>query len=107
MDQPQITPGQNGYMAELTQRDYGQNPWQVEDFSHQIDQGQKNMQGMQGKMDQFAQASSPYPSFPNSAGLGSQNAYSQGGQSGSVIAPPTSGTTTVNPWSFQGEALSR
>jgi hypothetical protein len=66
-------------------------------------------QGVQQPLPQ--QPQSEYPSFPNSLGLGSQvpfnNPPSPGYQGGQVINQPMLGGAAFNPWSLQGEAMSR
>lgn len=123
--QPQITPGQNGYLAPLTQSDYGANPWastpgETEAIQTQVNQGTQNVQNMATAGANYAQQSAPYPSYPNSAGLGSQNAFgapavqvdatnaaSSSAVSAASATPTDSGSRGFNPWSLRGEAMSR
>lgn len=106
----QITPGQNGYMGLLPEQTYAPNPWSglAEQDQMQADKAMsgpsQNMQTMQTMQAQYSKQA--YPSFPNEAGVGSQNAFQM--QSSHPPQPMISqGTSNVNPWSFQGEALSR
>lgn len=106
MDKPQITPGQNGYLAPLEQTNW-KNPWtdiaQADSGIAQagVTQGQQDLAGLQSQMQSYSQQSSPYPSYPNAGGLGSQQAFGP-----SQPAPAVAGSST-NPWSFQGEANAR
>lgn len=81
-------------------------------------QGQLQSQSMQ-MMGQLGQQQNSYPSYPNSAGAGSQMS---GYNMNQMQSPPTQGTVGApasqsinpytasqgfNPWSMQGEAMSR
>lgn len=114
MNQPQITPGSNGYLAPLEQVNYT-NPWAApaaQDSAQipgMLAKGRANLSGLQSQMSGM-QNMDQYPSFPNSGGLGSQQAYAnqppvQSQQQ--YQASPTPMTTGANPWSFQGEAMAR
>lgn len=121
MNQPQITPGSNGYLAPLPQQNW-ENPWagiasaDSATAATGVPEGMQNLQGMQDASAQYSQMSAPYPSFPNSAGLGSQNAFSAapptpafapspGVHGGSEFSPPVS--QGFNPWSLSGESNAR
>lgn len=117
-----ITYDASGYVGWAPQVDYGTNPWQVDDVTGQMQAGTQNLQNMGAAAQNYSNASSPYPTLPNSAGLGSQNAF-QPPQSSNVGAPslqanpqtggsplytpPDAGSRGFNPWSLQGEAMSR
>lgn len=124
MDQPQITPGSNGYQATVAIPDYGPNPWagQVQGdsayASQQTAQSQQALGAAQQTMTNYSNATAPYPTYPNSAGVGSQNAFGSAPPQAASPAPATPtisgdgmlGTTTssgFNPWSLKGEALAR
>jgi hypothetical protein len=119
MNQPQITPGQGGYLAPLQQREW-KNPWMDVASSDAtmaqegIQQGQGKIESMQGQLESYQQQSGAYPSFPNSGGFGSQNPFAgtpeeQGKPSMNVPSQnssplPDSGSRGFNPWSLEGEA---
>lgn len=127
MDQPQITPGSNGYLAPMAVPNYGPNPWQgmipgdSQAATAGLQQGQQNLQSMGQGMTSYANTSGgAYPTFPNSAGLGSQdggNSSVQAAQAPAAApsAPAPDFSTALsdassrggNPWSFKGEAMSR
>lgn len=121
MDHPQITPGSNGYLAPI-QGSTATNPWAIDDTSQAISQGNQNLAQMQTGIQNYAQSSAPYPTFQNSAGIGSQSAFSgppptsqpalqvdasNQGSSSVAAQQPYMGSTGFNPWSLKGEALSR
>lgn len=126
MNLPSITPGQNGYLDALPQQNYT-NPWAgvgEQDQAYataQQGQSQQNMNNMQQTYNNYAGQTAPYPTFPNSAGLGSQNAYAQPQPEISPMITPSLGgsqntdsnlnTNTslrgANPWSLSGEANAR
>ena len=112
----------NGYLNFLPTPDYGTNPWSS---FVQTQQGNVNtaqnaassmipgmQQQLQGQMQAYSQTinANAYPSFPNAGGLGTQAGYgaapAQTSQSNSNQSdgPVPRG---LNPWSLQGEALSR
>jgi hypothetical protein len=113
------TPGQNGYEGSYSLGSPVQNPYQAS-----IQQGEQQMQGYEnnyntqmpgmtqqlGQMNQagqnYATQSSAYPSYPNSAGAGSQTA-GQPEQQQANINPTTGGTYGLTPWSLVGEANTR
>lgn len=73
---------------------------------------QSQFSSMQG-MDTQGQA---YPSFPNAGGFGSQNPYAASTPPPAASTPaampmmnasPTPTSSSFNPWSLQGEAMSR
>ena len=116
MNQPQITPGQNGYMPMLEQRNWV-NPWSGLAESDQavaaagVKEGAANLQNIQAQID-----AESYPSFSNKYGAGSQEPFpAQQGDSqglglsfGSAKAAPNLTTSPgFNPWSIQGEANAR
>lgn len=98
---PQITPGSNGYQAMLDTQ-VAANPWTglaASDAGMAQSgalQGQANVAGLQGQMDQYQAQSTPYPSFP--AALS---------QAPSPQPTPDSGSRGFNPWSTIGESNSR
>lgn len=100
---PQITPGENGYLAPISLSPW-ENPYTPQATAHQsyadtqLPKIQNNIQSMSQKAQK-----SDYPTFPNAFGLGSQNAFSST-QSQPTI---TTGSQSFNPWSLQGEALAR
>lgn len=114
----QITPGQDGYQALLEIPDYGENPYSAiaqQSFQQMQASGQAAQQGVEAAMgkiesqgQQLAKMQSGYPSFPNDFGLGSQQ-VSQAPPQASAPPPagPSSASSGMNPWSMQGEALSR
>lgn len=124
MNQPQITPGSNGYQSTVAIPDYGPNPWSgmipgdSQAAQTGVQQGLQNLQGQAQGMTDYANLTSPYPTFPNSAGLGSQSAFGQVSQASAppMAAPQSSDVASAlsesssrggNPWSFKGEAMSR
>lgn len=104
----------HGYINYLTPN-YGSNPWSSQAGSQQNqymasasaaampNQGQ----GYQNLQTQLQQYQSQYPSFPNSMGLGSQVPYQSTAQPQQAPLEPTNTSRGFNPWSLQGEALSR
>jgi hypothetical protein len=114
----------DGYLQQMAVPDYGPNPWaqattdannQLQNSSYQsaigIPQGQWNIQNQQGQMDSFAKSSGVgYPTFPNSAGIGSQVPFAAPQQQQQPAQSPItadSGSRGFTPWSLSGEALSR
>ena len=111
----------NGYLNFLPTPDYGTNPWssfvqsQQGNFNSAQNAASTMIPGMQqqlqGQMQAYQQAIDPslYPSFPNAGGLGTQAGYSaapaQTQQSSNQADGPV--PRGLNPWSLQGEALSR
>lgn len=101
--------------------DYGTNPWasltDQANASLQASQGaQAQLPGIQSRVNALSgQAQSlakpdPYPSFPNSSGIGSQIPYptapSAPEQAGPTPMDPNASSRGFNPWSLTGEALS-
>ncbi len=97
---PEMTPGENGYQSKLEQTDWGTNPWDGIGTEQAVESGTK--QGQQNISQMGNKLSSLYPTFQNSMGLGTGTAYQA-----QSPAQPTSNNTGMNPWSLQGEALTR
>jgi len=111
----------NGYLNFLPTPDYGANPWSsfVQSQQGNVNAAQGAAAGipgmqqqLQSQMQAYQQAinANAYPSFPNAGGLGTQTGYSS--------APPAQNQNSnqqsdgpvprgLNPWSLQGEGLSR
>lgn len=130
-DTSHVTYDSNGYAQMLAPQNWGANPFSAginaantqmnQDGSYGAGQAQAYQQNMGKMQSQYAGIqgldSSSYPTFPNSGGFGSQSAFgeapatpsiSQGmGSAPLAQAAPMSGSTGFNPWSLQGEALSR
>jgi hypothetical protein len=122
MDQPQMTPGQNGYLPALP-TPVNSNPWSgaaatdAAQIPGQVQSGMQGLAGMQGQMQQYGQMSGAYPTYPNQGGFGSQDAFgsSQGGSQAIAAGPaqesapaaPMAADRGFNPWSLTGEANAR
>lgn len=109
---------QNPYASQI-QGQESQYTNQASQYSAQLPQMQQQMaQGQQG-VNNFQSNSSSYPSYPNSAGAGSQTAGQaipqvaapsmQGSGDAGVGTDMTAADTShgFNPWSLQGEAMTR
>lgn len=121
---PTLTPGSNGYLAVPAPTDYGANPWasapgETAQIQTQVDQGTQNVQDMGSAMQTYATQSAAYPSFPNSAGVGSQSAFGAAPAQapalqanpqnawGAMQDPVNSNSQGFSPYSLRGEAMSR
>ena len=129
----QSTPGDLTFTPQYNSQGYqanyaynpGANPWDsilsqgqnMAGQDQQLSQNQMNLsqQNLQSQMQQASQFGSQYPSYPNAAGAGNQ-------QAGQMQAPPMEGAGSqglgstqypdptsrgFNPWSLTGEAMSR
>lgn len=102
-------PNKSGYLPMLPVPEMGENPYSAAATASQshlntalgfMGQLPEMQQNLQSRMQAFEQKSQ-YPSFPNEAGLGSQQPFTP--------AATTALTTGAGftPWTLQGEALSR
>ena len=110
----------NGYLNFVPTPDYGTNPWtsvsQAQQGNYNTAQNAAATQipGMQNQLqsqvDAYNQAinANAYPSFPNAGGLGTQAGYGTAQpQTSDSNSQPGTRPRGLNPWSLQGEALSR
>lgn len=67
----------------------------------QASASQQTQMGLQNQFNQMQGLDSAYPSFPNSAGLGTQTGYSPGTSGGAPVVQNS------NPWMFQGDSNAR
>lgn len=82
-----------------------------EDIYSGMEQGQNNLMGMADQYNALA-TQDQYPSFPNQAGLGSQNAFmptqsAAPQQKAQLDTAPMNAPGGPNPWMLSGEALAR
>ena len=111
----------NGYINFLPTPDYGTNPWtsvsqgQQGNFNTAQNAAATMIPGLQNQIQSQMQAyqqtinANAYPSFPNAAGLGTQTGYGSAPAQNSNQQSQSEGPAPrgLNPWSLQGEALSR
>lgn len=100
--QTQVNPNLNAINSTLNQFTQATN-----NYAAQAPALQANVQAGQQSLQQSA-----YPSYPNSAGAGSQSAgqptlLGTGQAGGGYGSPSTGGTYSLNPWSLTGEAMTR
>lgn len=111
----------NGYMNQFAY-DPGQNPYSgiIAQGSQMAGQDARAAMNPQSQVNSLNQSymqylANSYPSFPNSAGAGNQQAGEApppqvpgtGVQGNGVQSQPVYASQSFNPWSLQGEAMSR
>ena len=103
----QVSNVQDPYAAQIQ---WGQNQaaGQAQNYTQQLPGMQQGLQQQQAGMQQYQNSVTPYPSYPNAAGAGLQNAGAQQSNPsmGSGGAQST-GAYGLTPWSLTGEALTR